>query len=178
MRLRAALLLCAALGLAAESARIGEYEVKAAFLYHFASFVEWPAGAGAERGLVIGILGDDPFGSDLDAMAEGKTVNDRTLTIRRAMRPDDLRGCAIVFISRSETSHLAEILDTLRKWNVLTVGESEDFAASGGIITFTTRENKVHFIINQYAAAQARLKISSKLLNVADSVIGQSGARP
>ncbi len=175
-----ALLVCAAFGIAAESPRAREYEVKAAFLYHFASFVEWPPEAPAHAGeqFVIGILGDDPFGSDLDAAVDGKTVNDRLLLIRRAKRLEDLRGCAIAFISRSESDRLTEILDALREWNVLSVGEGEDFASLGGIITFVTRDSKVHFVINQQAALQARLKISSKLLSVADSVIGQAGARP
>jgi hypothetical protein len=155
-----------------------EYEIKAAFLYNFAKFVQWPPAAFADPGgpLVIGVLGDDPFGSDLDRIIEGKTANDRPLVIKRSKRLEDLRACHILFVSASESGHLAAMLNSLRTASVLTVGETDQFIPLGGVINFIDRENKVHFVINVEAAQRAGLKISSKLLKVADLVIGQPEA--
>jgi hypothetical protein len=186
MRLRLSppllLLVLLALGRGATLAQLpsaSEYEVKAAFLYNFAKFVDWPPAAFADQrsAMVIGVLGDDPFGVDLDRAVEDKTVNGRPLVVRRFKRLEDLTACHILFISASESGRLAHILDLLRKSSVLTVDESDQFVHLGGIINFTIRENKVHFVINAEAAQQAGLKISSKLFKVADAVLGQPGAR-
>jgi hypothetical protein len=184
LRLSPALLLLLLLALGrgatwAEAPSASEYEVKAAFLYNFAKFVEWPPAAFADQSsaLVIGVLGDDPFGVDLDRVVEDKTVNGRALVVRRFKRLEDLTACHILFVSASESGRLAHILDLLRKSSVLTVDESDQFVHLGGIINFTMRDSKVHFVINVDAAQQAGLKVSSKLLKVADAVLGQPGAR-
>jgi hypothetical protein len=162
----------------AQTPAVTEYEIKAAFLYNFAKFVEWPPAAFADPGspLVIGVLGDDPFESDLDHIIEGKTANDRPLVIKRSKRLEDLRACHILFISASESGHLAAMLNSLRTASVLTVGETDQFILLGGVINFIERENKVHFVINLEAAQRTTLKISSKLLKVADMVIGRPEA--
>ncbi len=146
-----------------------EYQVKAAFLYNFAKFVEWPADAfpDVQSPIVLGILGDDPFGSVLDKMIYGKAANGRGFVVKRVSEDAKLRSCHILFISSSEKKHLARILEGLKGAGVLTVGDMDRFAESGGVIHLLLAENKVRFGINLTAAARARLKISSKLLALA-----------
>jgi len=152
-----------------------EYQIKAAFLYNFAKFVEWPADAFADphAPLVLGIVGEDPFGSVLDKLVLGKTVNGRGLVIKKLKQGADLRNCHILFLSSSETKRVPQILESLQGASVLTVGERERFAQSGGVINFILEENKVRFEINSDAAARARLNISSKLLALARIVADQ-----
>jgi hypothetical protein len=151
-----------------------EYQVKAAFLYNFAKFVDWPVEALPESStdMILCILGEDPFGTDLEETVQGKLVNGRRLGIKRFKSPSGLKGCHILFISSSEGNRVAEILATLRGASVLTIGEMERFARLGGIINFTMEDNKVRFEINVDAAAQAGLKISSKVLKLATIVRG------
>jgi hypothetical protein len=145
-----------------------EYQIKAAFLYNFAKFVEWPAKALPETStsMTLCILGEDPFGTDLEQILDGKTVNDKSIVIKRFRGIRGLEVCHILFISSSERHHLPEILDALREASMLTVGETERFAKLGGIINFTIEENKVRFEINVDAAGRAGLKISSRLLKL------------
>ncbi len=159
----------------AQSEPPSEYQIKAAFLYNFAKFVEWPADTFADPHdpIVLGIVGEDPFGSVLDKIVLGKTVNGRGLMIKRLKPGPDLRKCHILFISSSEKKHLAPILESLQGSSVLTVGETDRFAQSGGVINFILEENKVRFEINSETAARARLKISSKLLALARIVANQ-----
>jgi YfiR/HmsC-like len=154
------------------SERAGEYQVKAAFLYNFAKFVEWPPDAlpNEHSPIVIGILGEDPFGRVLDQAVLGKNINGHELQIARAKSLEELKGCQIIFISSSERKRLLEILATLRGADVLTVGEAEGFAPSGGIIQLVLRDNRVRLMVNVEAAERARLKISSKLLALAEIV--------
>ena len=165
-------LICGAPGTLADTQSFSEYQVKAAFLYNFARFVEWPADAfpDARTPILLGILGDDPFGGALEQTVKGKTVNGRELVLRRLTRVEDLKGFHMLFVSSSEARHLPQILESLRGKCVLTVGETEGFAQAGGVINFTLEENKVHFEINLNTAERAHLKISSKLLALAKVV--------
>jgi hypothetical protein len=149
-----------------------EYEIKAVFLYNFAQFVDWPPDAFADKSapLVIGILGADPFGSYMDDVVRGETVNGRPYQVRRFAHPEDVTGCHILFISRSESGKLDEILDRLKGKSVLTVGDMDGFSQFGGMIRFVTENNKVRLRINVTAAKSAGLKISSKLLRPAQIV--------
>jgi hypothetical protein len=146
-----------------------EYEVKAAFLYNFAKFVEWPEGTfpDANAPLVIGVLGEDPFGDVLDRTIAGKQVQGRPLRIRRWNKTHDVEGCQILFISSSEQGSMATILDKLRAAPLLTVSDADDFDKRGGIIHFVMQENRVRFEINNHGAQTAGLKISSRLLMLA-----------
>jgi len=152
----------------AHATRPSEYQVKAAFLYNFAKFVEWPAEAFADTSapIILGVLGQDPFGVVLEQTIQGKTVRGRTLVIRRFERIQDVEVCHVLFVSSSEEKHLARILEGLKGSGVLTVSEMEQFARNGGIIQFIMQENKVRFEINVDAAERAGLKISSKLLKL------------
>jgi hypothetical protein len=149
-----------------------EYQVKAAFLYNFAKFVEWPSNLfrDGHDPLVLCVAGDDSFGNLLDAVVQGKMANGRLLTVRRLQREDEARGCQILFISSSERNRVRPVLKSLNGASVLTVGETEGFAQQGGMINFTLEVNRVHFEINVDAAERAGLKISSKLLSLAKIV--------
>jgi hypothetical protein len=149
-----------------------EYQVKAVFLYNFAKFVDWPPDPSTDghSPIVLGIIGEDPFGDLLEKTVQGKTVNGRGLVVRRPRRESEARACQIIFVSSSEKKRLRPLLDSLKGASVLTVGESDGFAQLGGIINFTLEDNKVHFEVNVAAADRAGLKISSKLLSLAKIV--------
>jgi uncharacterized protein DUF4154 len=149
-----------------------EYQVKAAFLYNFAKFVEWPAAAFADdrAPFTLCIVGEDLFGSALSEIAAHKNVKGRTLAVKHLKEEAGLRTCHILFVNSSEKKKLARILGILRGSHVLTVGEMDGFGQSGGMINFVLEENRVHFEINVEAADRAGLKISSKLLELAHLV--------
>jgi uncharacterized protein DUF4154 len=165
--LRLAVLLLAAAGPAA--AQVGEYELKAAFLYNFVKFVEWPpdAFAGERSPLAICVYGEDPFGSSLDGAVRGETLGERSLIVQRPERLDELRDCQVLFVSRSERQRMPEVLSRVEGQPVLTVGDTDGFLRAGGMINFVLEENKVRFLINQEAAERSRVRISSKLLRLA-----------
>jgi YfiR/HmsC-like len=145
-----------------------EYQIKAAFLFNFAKFVEWPASAFSETNspIVIGILGDNPFGNDLVKTVRDKTLNNRPLVIKEFHSSLEATNCHMLFISTSEKARLPQILEALRGVSVLTVSEMDRFKEAGGMINFVREGNKIRFQINEAAAKSAGLKISSKLLNV------------
>ena len=149
-----------------------EYQVKAALLYNFSKFVDWPETSfqNAAAPIIIGILGNDPFGNHLDRTIKNKTVNGRSLTIHRFKKLDDLTPCHILFISPSEKKHLSEVLDKLKTWHVLTVSDMKNFSRSGGMINLITEVNRIRFEINIDAADQGGLKISSQLLKLSKIV--------
>jgi len=145
-----------------------EYPVKAAFLYRFVEFVEWPPASPLPKHLVtIGVLGRDPFGGVLDTAVLHKTVAGRALAIRRFASVEALEACEILFIGTSEMPHLPEILARLKHAPVLTVGEADRFARHGGMIGFFFEDGRVRLEVNREAAERAGLRISSKLLSVA-----------
>ncbi len=145
-----------------------EYQIKAAFLFNFAQFVEWPAAAFADASapISIGVLGDDPFGPVLDQTVQGETINRRKLIVLRSQRLAGLKDCQLVFISKSEKSRLTDIFESLGSASVLTVSETENFARRGGMINFYLDGNKVRFEINSDAAQRKGIKISSQLLKL------------
>lgn len=154
-----------------------EYQVKAVFLFNFTQFVEWPADAFAHASapLVIGVLGEDPFGAYLDETVRGETVNGRPLIVARYRRIQEIGDCQMLFISRSETERLEQILASLVGKPVLTVGDVEEFARRGGMIDLATVSGKIQLRINLEAAKAARLTMSSKLLRPAKVVPGGKG---
>ena len=150
----------------------GEYEVKAAFLFGFAEFVAWPAKTFSDpkQPLTVCVYGRDPFGQILDDALLGRSIGDRRVSVGRANQFQDLAGCQVIFVSRSERERARELANRLADHAVLLVGESEGFATSGGTIEFTLEDNRVHFVINPDAAERAGLKLSSKLLALAKIV--------
>jgi YfiR/HmsC-like len=162
--------------LAAQTA--SEYDVKAAFLYNFTKFVDWPPDAFPDSGsLKICVLGDDPFGGSLRTVA-GELVGNRKLTVTRTESLARPAGCQVLFISRSEQDHVRQILAAVKGSPVLTVGDTKGFADDGVIINFVLEGSKVRFEINTDSAEQAHLKISSKLLQLAKRIVPNPGARP
>ena len=151
-----------------------EYDVKAAYLYKFTKFVEWPRGAfaSAEAPFVIGVIGHDPFAGELDRLIKGNTTGARPIEVRHFTANDSeaLRECQMIFVSASEQRRLSDILAAVQGRPVLLVGESEGFASAGGMLGFALREKRVGIEVNSAAAREARLKISSQLLNIAKIV--------
>ena len=148
-----------------------EYQVKAAYLYNFPRFIEWPSSVhwDDQASITLCILGEDPFGGALEP-AQGKIVKGRKMVIKHCAKLDQLDKCHLLFVSRSEEKNLPEILAKIKNWNTLTVSDMEGFAQSGGVINFVTVEKKIRFEINLDAAERADLKISSKLLRLAKIV--------
>ena len=146
-----------------------EYQVKAAFLYQFTRFVEWPDSAFADGNspFVIGVVGHDPFGSTLDRAVDGKTVNGRGIVIRRYSQIADVQPCHILFVSESDRDQMSRILARLSNFSTLTVGDCDGFIQHGGIIDFFIEDSRVRFAINPDAANSVGLRVSSKLLQLA-----------
>jgi len=158
----------AVLGSDHAQAQTKEYELKAAFLFNFAEFVKWPPGSfpTADAPFCIGILGDDPFGSVLEATVNGETIDNHRLTVMRSQQIEDLKNCQMIFISRSEEGHVVEVLSQLDSKPILTVSDVESFAQDGGDIDFYLSDGKVRFEINPQSAQRCGLKISSQLLSL------------
>lgn len=155
---------------------VREYEIKAAFLYNFAQFVQWPSGAfdTGTSDLVLCVLGMDPFGRALESL-EDKQVRGRRVEIVRLETSAELTRCHILFIT-SETTRVAELLASLGGQSILTIGDTPGFAQRGGIINFIIRRNKIRFQINRDAGERAGLVISSRLLSLAEIVQDRSQA--
>jgi hypothetical protein len=170
--LTSVLLLVRGAGLAGQTAQAPEYQVKAVFLLNFAQFVDWPADAfpDADTPVVIGVLGDDPFGGVLDQTVRGERLGGRSFQVRRYQRVDEIKICHILFIARSEESRPEGILAGLKNRPILTVSDVDGFAERGGMIRFVTDRNRIRLQINPPAAEAAHLTISSKLLRLAEIV--------
>ncbi|HXJ39060.1 MAG TPA: YfiR family protein, partial [Bryobacteraceae bacterium] len=153
---------------------VHEYHVKAAFLFNFARFVEWPPQTFKSETTPwhICILGRDPFGDALSEATAGRVVLGRPFALIGISDTSHAGDCQILFVSSSERRHLRSTLAELSTAGILTVGESEGFAAQGGIVNFKVEDGKVRLEINIEAAGQAHLRISSKVLNLAYIVRG------
>lgn len=149
-----------------------EYQLKAAFLFNFAKFVDWPPEtfAAPDTPINLCVFGHDPFGTALDELLRGKTINNRSLVPHRISNAPQLKGCHLVFISVQDEKQLPEILLTLKGASSLLVGEAPDFAERGGAIQFFIENNKLRFVINVDAVQRAHLQASAKLLALAKIV--------
>src|SRR5258706_1887252 len=140
----------------------GEYQIKAAFLQHFAKFAQWPPNVlPVDAPLVIALVGDDPFGRAIDDVIAGKHANGHSIIIRRLRWNDSFAGCHIVYIGSSELQHVGTILDAAHAYSILTVADLDRFAEHGGMIGLVMAQNRVRFDVNPSAAYDAHLKISS-----------------
>jgi len=144
-----------------------EYRVKAAFLYTFAKFVEWPAQAfsNTSAAMTICVLGEDPFGSYLDDAVKGKVVGDRPLGVSRIADLSAARDCKILFIAASERRRMASLVASAPS-GLLTVGDTAEFAAQGGIIGLRLDGERIRLSVNLTAAEKAQLRISSRVLSL------------
>jgi hypothetical protein len=146
-----------------------EYKVKAAFIYNFAKFIEWPGGhfARTDSPFVVAVVGNDPFNGALDQAVANKQVGTHPVKVQHVESADNLGGCEILFIAGNDDETEANIIDKVKDKAVLTVGDSDHFDANGGSIRFFTEDHKMRFEINTDATDAAKLKISSKLLKLA-----------
>jgi YfiR/HmsC-like len=153
----------------AESSAPTMPQVQAAFLFNFAKFVTWPNEAFQRNGdsLIIGVLGEDPFGAVLEDTIRDKTVMGKKLAVKRFTRIQDATNSHILFLSTSEESRLSQMMAALEKTNILTVSDMEQFAEHGGMVAFTVEDQKVRFNINVEAVERAGLKMGSQLLKLA-----------
>lgn len=149
-----------------------EYQVKAAFLYNFAKFVDWPANAfqNDQAPVVLCLYGKDPFGTELDDTIRGKTFGGRGFVVRRLRTSKGLTGCHIAFVGDSQGDQLRDVLSILDSSSVLSVGEDPHFADQGGDIQFVMEDGKIRFLINVDSVNRAGFKMSSKLLALAKVV--------
>jgi hypothetical protein len=156
----------------AEGPGFDEYQVKAAFLYNFAKFVEWPPGtfANSNDPIEICIAGPNPFGSMLDDIVQGKKIGDRGFVVRRLADTQQASKCQILFIGAAEGKRTRPLLEALKGAGILTVGETGDFTALGGIICFKLEGPRVRLQVALETGEHANLRISSKLLSLAEIV--------
>jgi hypothetical protein len=169
-----------------KSAQYKEYEVKAAFMYNFLKFVNWPKEKSSQDQIIIGIIGEDPFGSAADIF-KGKNVEERkpvlkyfdTAKLLKETAEKDINNekvqeilkCHLLFICPSEQKYVKDIADVVTKHGVLTVGDTDKFTESGVIINFLLEDNKIRFDINLDASEKAGLEMRSQLLRLARKVI-------
>jgi hypothetical protein len=165
----AAVLLCVAPAVS----QVPEYEAKAEFLERFTRFIDWPAGSMSEdpqTPFVIGVLGRDPFGRYLDAVASSRRIKGKAIRVRRLESAEDATACHLLFVSGSESRELVRILARTEKRPILTVGDTPGYAAAGVLINLVTSEERITFEINEAAARKSGLAFSSKLLRIAKLV--------
>ena len=149
-----------------------EFQIKAVFLFNFTQFVQWPSTAFATSNspLVIGILGEDPFGSYLDETVNGEVVDNHPLVVERFATSEDIRDCHILFINLKEKDEIRRALDDLKSQPVLTISDADPFAKMGGMIGFFTENSRIRIRINVDRTDEENLIISSKLLSLAEIV--------
>lgn len=155
---------------------LAEYQVKAAFLFNFARYTDWPspAASGHDAPFSVCIIGRDPFGDEL-AVLEGKIVHDRPLRVRRGVALDQLQGCQLLWVSESEERRLAAILRAAAPYPVMTVSDIEGFVEAGGMIGLMVIDERVRFDVNLASVRQANLHVSSQVLKLARNVTGVKG---
>jgi len=175
------LLLAAAAAVAAPrparaDAQADEYRVKAAFLYKFGAYVEWPdrAFAQADSPVLIGVIGADALADELSQIVAGRSVNGRPVSVRKLRAGDPIAGLHVLFIGRADGAHLGEVLAAAKGRPLLTVTESERALELGSVINFVLVEDKVRFDIALTPADLGSLKISARLLAVARKVVKPS----
>lgn len=154
-------------GAGAHAQATPEYRAKAGFLYNFIAFTEWPATVGSP--LPVCVIGSNPFGEELAAL-EGKRVGGRSLTVRSATGPEQLKGCRVVFVTESAMGEMPRILDGLRGEPVLTIADSKGALDAGVGINLFVRQSRVAFEVNLAATRRADLNLSAKLLQLAKEV--------
>jgi hypothetical protein len=150
----------------------GEYQLKLAFLYNFAQFVQWPADAFGDSGapLTICVAGENPFQGEIEQSLRGRAVEGHAVELRRLDPSADPHSCQMIFVRVTEVRAARRILANSKGSTTLTVGEAKGFAQGGGMINLIREENRLRFEVNIDAAARSRLKLSSKLLALAKIV--------
>jgi len=147
-----------------------EYQIKAVFIFNFTRFVDWPPSAfpNASAPLVIGVLGENRFGSYLSETVADERVGGHPVLIQYYDHPEEIQNCHILFIALPDPQKAEQVISAIKGKSMLTIGESPDFLKRGGMIKFFKRKKNIRFEINPAAAKSANLILSSKLLRVAD----------
>lgn len=186
MRWRAWLLLLASFMIVAGASAIAQNEgvgnnglergVKAAFLYKFLGFIEWPPAAFSkpDSPFVIGVVGSDAIAAELAQIARGRTVNNRRVTVKKISNGEPISDLHMLFIGSAESARQAQLLRTAQQYPIVTVTETEGALAQGSVINFRVEDGRVRFDISVIAAEKNDLKLSSRMLSVASSVHGTS----
>lgn len=157
---------------AAPPRQASEYDLKAAFLYNFTRFVEWPPDsfAAPDSPLRICVLGPDPFGDTLDEVVRGERADGRELAVQRLRHGAEAADCQLLFLSHQQDPSVLATVPAVRQGRVLTVGESDEFLRAGGLLRFDLRGGRIRLQVNAAALDRTRLRVSSKLLRLADRV--------
>jgi hypothetical protein len=165
-----AVLLGLAARMRAQSVFSTEYEIKSVLIYNLAQFVEWPASAfeTPTSPIVIGVLGDNVFGDNLEKVVRGETVQNRKLVVQYFRRAAEVQRCHLLFITRSESIRFEGVLTQLRGEPTLTVSDIDPFVARGGMVRFVSEKNKIRLRLNLKEIEASRLKVSSKLLRITE----------
>ena len=163
------LMVCSTFVLFAQTSATREYQIKAAFLFNFTQFVEWPSSAFSSPNapLVIGVLGKDPFAGYIEETVSGENVNGHPLIVQHYSSTEDIKTCHVLFINQAENKQAQYIAD-LKGRSILTVSDTPDFLKQNGMIRFYTKNNKIQLQINLDATKTSKLTISSKLLRLAE----------
>jgi hypothetical protein len=153
----------------ADSGASREYQLKAAFIFNFAQFVEWPAEtfAGPDAPLVIGVVGSNPFGDVLEQAVAGKKVGGRSIVVRYFRSAHAMERCHVLFVSGSERDAMGHLVERCARESTLTVGDFEGFTFARGMIRFVTQDNRLRFEVNLDSMNRAQLRASAKLLKLA-----------
>jgi hypothetical protein len=149
-----------------------EYQLKAVFLYNFTQFVDWPAHAfeNERSPIVIGVIGDNPFGAYLAQTVSGEKINGHPLTVQYYKNEEEIKLCHILFVNVTETKKQEQVLEEVQGKNILTVSDHPDFLKEGGMIRFVTNNNKIKLQINMDACKESKMILSSKLLRLAEII--------
>jgi hypothetical protein len=147
---------------------VPEYRLKAAFLYNFAAFTEWPADVGGTLNLCI--AGTDPFGPEIDQL-NGKTVGVRAIEVHRKAGVESLKGCQVIYLAPASMGQLPRVLEAVRGMPVLIVADSPGATRQGVALNMNVAQGRVSFEANLLAARGARLKLSANLLRLATEVL-------
>lgn len=152
-----------------------EYQIKAVFLFNFTQFVEWPTDAfsNEKSPLIIGVLGEDPFGFYLEETIRNEEKNGHSLIVQRYRTVEEVKTCHIMFVNLTKPDQLKQACESLKTKHILTVSDASNFTRFGGMIRLFTEKNKTRIQINLEAAKDANLNISSKLLKLAEIVTSQ-----
>lgn len=153
-----------------------EYQLKAAFLYNFTKFIEWPpqSFSGTSAPIVIGVLSDSPLGSELVQVVKDRNVNGRSIVVKRIETAAEARLTHLLFVGAGEGGRFVELEPAIRGSSIVTIGESPSFAQAGGTINFVLEDDKVRFEINMDSAEHAGLRISAQLQKLAKLILKRS----
>jgi hypothetical protein len=145
------------------------YEIKAAFIYNFAQFTQWPdsAFASSDSPFVLAFIGDGSLGPALERVLDGKSIAGHPIVLKHLDMTSQISGCHLLFIPESEESHLDDIFNVIGNQPILTVGETTKFMQAGGIIRFFIADGRIRFEIDPDAADKAALRLSSRLMSLA-----------